>query len=87
MFKIERTKTFAKQYGKLPKKIRDKVDKQLDFLIENPQHPSLSSKKMVNSEYWECRVDYHYRIVFRWQDDTLIILMFVGTHQIYRKAA
>lgn len=86
MYKIERTKTFAKQYAKLPVHIRKKVDKQLIFLIEKPDHPSLALKKMINSAYWECRVDYHYRIVFRYLDETILVLLFVGTHEIYRQA-
>jgi mRNA-degrading endonuclease RelE of RelBE toxin-antitoxin system len=87
MPKVRSTKRFDKQFVKLPATIQSKVKKQLALLMESPQHPSLGTKKMVNSKFWECRVDYHYRIVFKWQKETIIILLFVGTHQIYRKAA
>jgi mRNA interferase RelE/StbE len=87
MPKLRITKQFDKQFVKLSPRIQQKVKKQLLLLMENPQHPSLRVRKMVNIEVWECRVDYHYRIVFDWQADDIIALLFVGTHEIYRKLA
>ncbi|GAB5492000.1 MAG: hypothetical protein Phog2KO_22150 [Phototrophicaceae bacterium] len=87
MYTIRSTRRFEKQYTKLQKKIRDKVDKQIAFLAQNPHHPSLNTKKMQNTHLWECRVDYHFRMVFELQEKQVIILLFVGTHEIYRKVA
>lgn len=85
MKKLWTTRTFDKQYAKLPERIQDKVDKQLGFLKHSIHHPSLNAKKMQNTQLWECRVDYHYRIVFELKNEQVIVLLFVGTHEIYKK--
>jgi mRNA-degrading endonuclease RelE of RelBE toxin-antitoxin system len=43
--KIRATEEFSKRYGNLPKTIQKKVDKQLGFLADNPNHPSLRIDK------------------------------------------
>ncbi len=84
MWKLKRTKPFLKQYVKLPPPIRKKIDRQLVQLIQNMRHPTLQVKKMVNRDgIWEARIDLHYRMTFKIEDD-LITLRRVGTHEIYR---
>jgi mRNA interferase RelE/StbE len=80
-------KPFPRQYRKLPKLVQKKVDRQLQLLAQDIRHPSLRARKMQNTEHiWECRVDYHYRMTFKFIDNT-IILRSVGTHEIYRNVA
>ncbi|MBI4689317.1 MAG: hypothetical protein HY754_03475 [Nitrospirae bacterium] len=53
--------TFKKDYKKLPAEIKDKVDKQLESLLENPGHPSLALHTIRGTKgIWEGYVDYHY---------------------------
>ena len=40
------TKSFEKDYKKLPQKIQRQLDKQFYFLLDNIKHPSLNIKKM-----------------------------------------
>lgn len=88
MYKFRYTKSFVKQYARLPEHIQKKVKKQLRFLSKDLFHPSLYTRKMQSTNnIWECRVDYSYRIVFEIHDEEFIILLFVGTHEIYRKVA
>ncbi|RJQ54710.1 MAG: hypothetical protein C4530_16890 [Desulfobacteraceae bacterium] len=79
------TKTFIKNYRKLPQRIQTATDKQLELLLSNPDHPSLNIKKMKDPrEIWECRVTKSYRLTFQIQGDDYILRM-VGTHDILKK--
>ncbi|MGA9108811.1 MAG: type II toxin-antitoxin system RelE family toxin [Smithella sp.] len=78
--KILFTKTFVRNYRKLPKDIQDSVDKQLDLLMSDPRHPSLNIKKMNDPRnIWEGRVTISYRFTFQMENDTFIMRK-VGTH-------
>ena len=90
--KIYVTPSFSKQFAKLPLPIRKKADKKLLLLAEKPDHPSLRTKKMRNTQkdVWEAQIDYHYHITFQYQIENgkkNIILRSIGTHSIYRKVA
>jgi mRNA-degrading endonuclease RelE of RelBE toxin-antitoxin system len=74
------TKTFVRDYRKLPQVLQAAVDKQLELLLSNPQLPSLNIKKMNDPRnIWEGRVTVSYRFTFQVQDD-IYILRKVGTH-------
>ena len=48
------TKKFVRDYRKLPADVQKAVDKQLEFLLTDPKHPSLSLKKMHDPRsIWE----------------------------------
>ena len=83
--KLHPTKTFAKNYRKLPEEIKKATHKQLKLLLSNPQHPSLNIKKMQDPRnIWEARVSESYRFTFHIEDDTYILRK-VGTHDILRR--
>jgi len=76
--------TFKKDYKKLPAEIRDKVDKQLAFLMSNLEHPSLNLYQIRGTNgIWEGYIDYHYRFTFEVEDE-YYVLRKVGTHSIIR---
>jgi mRNA-degrading endonuclease RelE of RelBE toxin-antitoxin system len=79
------TAKFKKQYKKLPQQIKELLQKQLGFLLVNPQHPSLNIKKINDPrEIWEARITDSYRFTFQIQTD-FYILRTVGTHDVLRK--
>lgn len=83
--KLDPTKTFAKNFRKLPEEIKKATHKQLKLLLSNPQHPSLNIKKMQDPRnIWEARVSESYRFTFQIEDDTYILRK-VGTHDILRR--
>lgn len=83
--KIAFTKSFVKDYRRLPQRIRKTVDKQLDLLLSDRDHPSLNVKKMNDPrDIWEGRVAHDYRFTFQIQGD-LYILRRLGTHDVLRK--
>ncbi len=78
--KIDKTESFVKRYRRLPRNIQKKVDKQIQFLEKDFYYPSLRSKKIdLGINWWEFRVDYHYRMVGKKTGDS-VILHSVGPH-------
>ncbi|MBT8368772.1 MAG: hypothetical protein KJP23_29105 [Deltaproteobacteria bacterium] len=78
------TRTFVKNYRKLPKRIQNATDKQLEYLLSDPEHPSLNIKKIKDPrEIWEGRVTDSYRFTFQIQED-IYILRKVGIHDILK---
>jgi mRNA-degrading endonuclease YafQ of YafQ-DinJ toxin-antitoxin module len=76
--------SFKKDYSKLPLEIKDKVDKQLDFLLNNPGQPSLNLHPVQGTKgIREGYVDYHYRFTFE-IDGNFYVLRKVGTHDILK---
>ena len=82
--KLRILRTFKKDYQKLPQGIKDKIDKQLEFLISNPDHPSLNLHPIRGTKgIWEGYVDYQYRFTFE-IEDAFYVLRKVGTHNIIK---
>lgn len=70
---------FKKKYKKLPLRYQKKFIKQLAFLLQNPRHPSLKSRKMGSIEKYEARLDDHYRFTYM-VESTDIFLLTIGPH-------
>ncbi|MBI5465015.1 type II toxin-antitoxin system RelE/ParE family toxin [Candidatus Gottesmanbacteria bacterium] len=77
--KITLSPTADKQLKKLPQVIDKKFIKQLTFLVSNPEHPSLRSKKMASENKFEARIDRHYRFTYLMTKDEVFIIS-VGPH-------
>ena len=76
--KIRLTDKAIKQYRKLPQKIRDKADKQFEFLLTNSKHPSLNVKKYQGYEnLWQGRIDKSYRFYFHIIEPDYIIISII----------
>ncbi len=75
MPKIKSSPRFGRVYAKLPPDIREKIDKALKLLAENPCHPSLQTKPVQSFKgIYEALVDIHYRLTYeRLPNDTLQI--------------
>ena len=76
------TKTFVRDYRKLPQDIQQQTDKQLELLLSNPKHPSLNMKKMKDPRnIWEGRITISYRFTCQITEDTYVLRK-VGPHDI-----
>ena len=79
------TKTFTRDYRKLPQRIQKTADKQIELLLSNRNHPSLNIKKMQDPRnIWEGRVTESYRFTFQIKGDTNIMRK-IETHDILKK--
>jgi len=71
---VQRLKSFVKDYADLPADVRQKAEKALLLLIENPRHPSLQVKKIQGTRnILEARIDLKHRITFHWEGSLLIL--------------
>lgn len=84
MVKIRRTNAFLKDYRKLSEELKSQVDKQLSFLIQNPNHPSLNLKKLKGTKRYEIRISKGYRLTLNYTGN-ILELRRVGTHDILKK--
>lgn len=83
--KLIRTDRFKRDFKKLPEPIKRKTEQALRFLVENPRHPSLHTKRIRGTKHlWEARVTKNYRIVFAVEEDTYV-LYGVGPHEIIER--
>lgn len=83
--KIQTTRPFDRDYGRLPEEVKERVDKQLALLMSNPQHPSLRLKRIRGTaDIWEARVTRSDRITLQIAGDTFILRR-VGPHDVLRQ--
>jgi mRNA-degrading endonuclease RelE of RelBE toxin-antitoxin system len=79
------TKTFIRDYQRLPQPIQKAADKQLELMLSDPQHPSLGIKKMRDPrQIWEGRITKSYRFTFQFEGD-VYILRRIGTHDTLKR--
>lgn len=77
---------FAKEYKKLPLKVKLLAENKEKIFRINPHHPSLKTHRLSGKlkEYWAFSLSYHYRIIFEFKDKDIIWFHSVGTHEIYK---
>ncbi len=81
---VRLTKSFGKDYRRLPKRLQVLVDNKLLLLLDNSRHPSLGVKKMAGFDYiWEAKVTKGYRFTFQIEGQTYLIRR-VGPHDILK---
>jgi mRNA interferase RelE/StbE len=82
--RIQTTKPFDGDYNSLPKEIKERANKQLTLLLENPRHLSLHLKKIKgHPTIWESWITESYRFTFQISGETFILRR-VGTHDILK---
>ena len=74
------TKTFQRDYENLPTLIQKQLDRNLEFLLKNPKHPSLHVKKTKGeiikgySDVFEGRISKNYRFLFLIETNYYVLL-------------
>ena len=81
MNEIVLTRRLKEDYKSLPSAVQKKLKKQINFLAENPRHPSLNVHRIEGTSYWEFYVDRSYRCIFR-QDGSIYFLLAAGSHKV-----
>ena len=78
---VKFTRRFLKSFARLPVPIREKIQKQIARLAENPRHPSLQTKPIQGADgIFEARVDIDYRMTFEREAGDVLVLRVVGKH-------
>lgn len=82
MIEIQTTRTFDKLFLKLPPKIQVRAAQRTELFKSNPFNPSLKTEKLSPKGFdvWSFRVDFSYRIVFKFISESLAEFRFIGHH-------
>lgn len=83
--KIYYSSKFAKEYKKLPQKIKLNAEKREKLFREDPFSAQLKTHKLTGKlrGYWSFSIDYQYRIIFEFAGKNIVWFHSVGTHGIY----
>jgi len=84
--KIYYSSKFAKEYRRLPKKIKLLAEKKEIVFRKDPFDPRLNTHKLSGKlkVYYSFSIDFQYRIIFEFAQKDVIWFHSVGTHEIYR---
>lgn len=83
--KIYYSGKFAKEYKKLPLKIKKLAEKKEKLFRDDPFNPQLKTHKLTGKlkEFWAFSIDFEYRIIFEFASKDIVWFHSVGTHGIY----
>jgi mRNA-degrading endonuclease YafQ of YafQ-DinJ toxin-antitoxin module len=83
--RLNLSSNFEKQFKLLPKQIQNIYFKKEKLFLENIFYPSLKTHKLSGRQEgsFSFSVDYHYRVVFDKLADNEVLLLEIGTHEIY----
>ena len=82
MYKLKYTRTFEKDLKSLSSKEQKAVAQKLKILAENPFYPSLRTKKVQGLDnVFEMSVNMDIRILWKYEDGIIILLLDVGHHK------
>ena len=84
--KIYYSGKFAKEYKKLPRKVKLSAEKKEKVFRIDPFDPQLKTHKLTGKlkEYYSFSIDYQYRIIFEFVKKDIVWFHSVGTHEIYK---
>ena len=83
MYKLKYSKTFEKDLKRLSPKEQKAVASKLKILMENPFYPSLRTKKVQGLDnVFEMSVNMDIRILWRYENGIIILLLDVGHHKV-----
>lgn len=80
------TSKFAREYKKLPTKIKDLAEGREIIFRQNPRDGRLDTHKLHGKlkHFWSFSIDNNFRIVFEFTENDIIYFHSVGDHDIYR---
>lgn len=82
MYKLKYTKEFEKSLKSLTKNEQKMVFNKLKLLVQDPFYPSLRTKKVQGLvDVFEMSVNMDIRILWKYEDDVIILLLDVGHHK------
>lgn len=85
-FKIEVTRSFEKGLKRLTLTEQKVVAEKLKLLQTNRFHPSLRTKRVKGfNNLFECSVNMSIRILWRYKEDKILILLDIGHHSMVDK--
>jgi addiction module RelE/StbE family toxin len=86
VFGIAYTPSFIRSFKKLHPELQDEVEITIQKLCDKNNHHTLKVHKLSGKlqNFYSCSVNYKNRMVFEFRENTIIVLLAVGNHDIYR---
>ena len=84
--KIIYSPKFAREYKKLPGKIKNIAEKQELIFRKDPFGPGLKTHKLKGAlkGFLFFSIGYRYRVIFEFADKNIVYFHSVGNHDIYQ---
>ncbi len=84
--KIYYSPKFAKEYKKLPLKVKLLAEKKERIFRKDKFDPQLKTHKLTGrlKNYYSFSIDYQYRIIFEFIEKDVVWFHLIGTHEIYK---
>lgn len=84
--KVKYSPKFFKDLKKLPKSQLKSLARQEKIFLLNPFDPRLKTHKLKGGlkDFYSFSVSYHWRIVFHFEAEDVVVLDMIGTHEIYK---
>lgn len=85
MFEVVISKQFSRQFWKLEPSLKEEVIEKLELLKDPINHQALKVHKLTGrlSEKYSFSVNYKIRVIFSYPIPSEILLLFVGSHDLY----
>lgn len=83
--KIIYSPKFAREYKKLPLKVKRLAEQKEPIFRKNPFDPKLKTHKLggILKDFWSFCIDYKYRIIFEFAGNDTCYFHSVDDHSIY----
>lgn len=77
---------FLREYKKLPHSVKLKAQNKELIFRQNPFDLRLKTHKLTGklSHLYSFSIDYHFRILFYFENETEVWFISIGTHSIYK---
>lgn len=77
---------FAREYKKLPKKIKTAAEEREILFRQNPFNPALETHKLHGrlKDFWSFSIGFKFRIIFEFGGKETAYFHSVGDHEIYQ---
>lgn len=85
MIEIIYSPQFFREYRRLSVEVKEKAEEKEDVFRKNPFDPRLKTHKLSGrlEGFLSFSIDYHYRIIFKFQDNKKIKFYAIGDHSLY----
>jgi mRNA-degrading endonuclease YafQ of YafQ-DinJ toxin-antitoxin module len=85
--KIFYSTQFFHEYRQLPIEVKKKVEKKENIFRQNPFDKRLKTHKLKGrlADFWAFSVDFHYRVIFNFQNEKDVRFYAIGDHSFYKK--
>ena len=83
--RVSKTARFLKSLKRLPRSVQQKGEERDGIFRKNPFDSRLDTHKLHGrfQGFWAYSVDYHYRVIFIFEDQKTVTYYDIGLHKIY----